>query len=36
VVELGRRFDWRDTAESHRYVEDDEVRGTVVLEIGDA
>ena len=36
VVEIGRRFDWRDTADSHRYVEDDRTRGTVVLEIGDA
>lgn len=36
VVELGRRYDWRDSAEAHREVEQGRLRGTVVLEIGDA
>jgi NADPH:quinone reductase-like Zn-dependent oxidoreductase len=36
AVQIDKRYDWRDAAEAHRYLEAQSTRGTLVLEIGDA
>ncbi|HKC29202.1 MAG TPA: zinc-binding dehydrogenase [Jatrophihabitans sp.] len=36
AVQVEKRFDWRDAADAHRYLEEQPTRGTLVLEIADA